>query len=149
VELQVRNARITDVDGITSLLAGMSGHDASRGSETDADLLRSLIYLPNATVIVAADGRRVIAAAVLALRPSVFHGGHVGTIDLIAVDADADGESLTATLLPELVRSARNKGCVRVEVDTTAAGASRWVKRGFKPEPPRLAVEITSGVGTR
>src|SRR5690349_4181190 len=30
VELQVRNARITDVDGITSLLAGMPGHDASR-----------------------------------------------------------------------------------------------------------------------
>ena len=90
MELQVRNARITDVDGITSLLAGMSGHDASRGSEADADLLRSLIYLPNATVIVAADGRRVIAAAVLALRPSVFHGGHVGTIDLIAIDAEAD-----------------------------------------------------------
>jgi hypothetical protein len=53
VELQVRNARITDVDGITSLLSGIPGHDGSRGTEADADLLRSLIYLPNATVLVA------------------------------------------------------------------------------------------------
>lgn len=149
MELQVRNAQITDVDGITALLAATPGRDAARGGEADADLLRSLVYLPNATVVVAADGRHVMAAAILAIRPSVHHGGLVGTIDLIVAEESSDQESLTASLLPELVRSARNKGCVRVEVDVSAAGASRFAKRGFHPEPPRLALEITSGAGTR
>src|SRR4051794_25979077 len=61
VELQVRNARVTDVDGITAL------HPVSRGvasadGAVDADLLRPLVYLPTATIVVALSGRQVVGA---------------------------------------------------------------------------------------
>ena len=42
------------------------------------DLLRQLIYLPNAAVLVADARRVIVGAAVLALRPSVSGGGHGG-----------------------------------------------------------------------
>lgn len=144
MELQVRNARVTDVDGITALLSAAWPASAARDSDTEAELLRPLVYLPNATIVVALAGRKVVGAAMLALRPSVNHGGLVGTIDLLATDPELDEEPVTGSLLPELLRSARNKGCVRVEVEPGRGRAARWSAWGFREEPPRLALEIAT-----
>ena len=45
--------------------------------------LRQLVYLPQASVVVAELNRTVIGVAILALRPSVRAGGFVGTVDLL------------------------------------------------------------------
>ena len=80
-----------------------------------ADLLRQLVYLPQASIFVAESQRHVVGGAVLALRPSVRAGGFVGTIDLLVVDPEHDADRVADALLEEVVRSASNKGCTLVE----------------------------------
>ena len=94
-----------------------------------ADLLRQLVYLPNASLLVAESRRVLVGGALLVLRPSVTAGGYVGTIDLLVVGPGHDADRVTDVLLEELLRSARNKGCATVEM----AQPSR--SRG--PRPPR------------
>lgn len=135
MEYQVRDARITDAERITALLdavATKSG-DMHGGTLDGTDLLRQLVYLPNAVVLVADARRRVIGAAVLALRPSVAQGGMVGTIDALGVDPEYERAGVTDSLLEAVVRSARNKGCVVVEADCPegAAQRARWEGHGF------------------
>jgi len=115
VEYQVRAARITDVDRLVAL-----SHEAvfvaDRGDTRIApDLLRQLVYLPQASIFVAERGRELAGGAVLALRPSVRAGGYVGTVDLFMVDPQHDIDLVTEALIEELLRSARNKGCGTVE----------------------------------
>jgi N-acetylglutamate synthase-like GNAT family acetyltransferase len=142
VELQVRDARITDVDRIATLL-GATGADA--GADPAApnavpNLLRQLVYLPNATVTVAVDGRRVVGCAVLALRPSVRQGGLVGTIDFLVVDPERGESGAAEALLDESLRSARNKGCVAVEAaqPEDAVERERLDHYGFRDAGPRV-----------
>jgi hypothetical protein len=132
VEYQVRAARITDIDRIVGLGVDRSlGHD--RGPLAAADLLRQLVYLPQASVLVAELGREVVGSGILVLRPSVVAGGYIGTIDLLVVGPDHDAERVTAILVEELIRSATNKGCTMVEVPRPAdpAAGSSWERLGF------------------
>ena len=107
-----------------------------------ADLLRQLVYLPQASIFVAETQRVVVGGAVLALRPSVRAGGFVGTIDLLVVDPDHDADRVTDALLEELVRSASNKGCTLVEAALPGrpAALGRWAARG-SPRPVRVSNE--------
>ncbi|HUP54610.1 MAG TPA: GNAT family N-acetyltransferase [Methylomirabilota bacterium] len=111
-----------------------------------ADLMRQLVYLPQATIFVAEAQRVVVGGAVLALRPSVRAGGFVGTIDLLVVDPDHDADRVTAALLEDLVRSASNKGCTLVEAalpdDPSALG--RWAAQGFAPAGPRIQRNVAA-----
>ncbi len=148
MELQVRDARVTDVDRITALLAPDGApQDADRVPSTVADLLRQLVYLPNATIIVALNGREVVGAAMLALRPSVRHGGLVGVIDLLAASPAPDAERIVRSLLSEVLRSASNKSCVLVEAEpeADAGDTERWIGWGFSQRHPRLALEVVAG----
>ncbi len=137
VASRVRDARVTDVGPITALLEG----HGFRGSEIAqvADLLRTLVYQPNATVLVAQEGRETIGVVVLALRPSISEGGLVGTIDLLAVDRDRGGVLAARELLDEAMRSARNKGCVLVEAADLQdpPAPERWAAHGFEPSTHR------------
>ena len=131
MDYQVRTARITDVDRLVALCA--PAIDPGGGPLVAADLLRQLIYLPQASVLVAERRREVIGGAVLALRPSVRAGGYIGTIDLLVVDPAADATGVTNDLLEELLRSARNKGCTVVEaaLPDDPGERVRWEDRGF------------------
>ena len=150
MEYQVRAARITDIDRLVALYDG-----ALRGSRASdpgrplvaADLLRQLVYLPQASVIVAETLRTTAGVAVLALRPSIRSGGYVGTIDLLAVDPHHDVDRVTELLLEELLRSARNKGCALVEATTPADGivSSAWERLGFGAAGPRIEHHIRAG----
>ena len=140
MEYQVRAARITDIDRLVALSAAgdpMLGLDGTLGS---ADLMRQLVYLPQASVFVAESHREVVGGAVLALRPSVRAGGFVGTLDLIVVDPATDVERILDSLLEEVIRSARNKGCVVVEAGRPpdAAGLERFGRLGFVEAGARL-----------
>jgi predicted N-acetyltransferase YhbS len=141
VEVLVRDARVTDVARITALLASAGGSPfGERRSDDVADLLRQLVYLPNATVIVALRGREVVGAAMLSLRPSVAAGGLVGSVDVLAVDQDRGEDGVDDALLAEVLRSARNKGCVAVEAEGSPDGAL-WTRTGFVEARPRLVID--------
>jgi hypothetical protein len=131
VDYQVRTARITDVDRLVALFA--PAVDPSGGPLVATDLLRQLIYLPQASVLVAERRREVIGGAILALRPSVRSGGYIGSIDLFVVDSSGDAASVTNDLLEEILRSARNKGCTVVEAarPDDPGERARWENRGF------------------
>lgn len=140
MELQVREARLTDIDRVRSLLERADEAWHADELSTAADLLRQLVYLPNAAVIVALDGRILLGLAVLSLRPSVSAGGLVGTVDLLAVEAGHEFAGVRETLINELVRSARNKGCVLIEAaqPEEPADVARWEELGFAEASPRL-----------
>ncbi len=146
MEYVVRAARITDIDRLVAL----SDADlrAARGASTldAADLLRQLVYLPQASIFVAETQRHVVGGAVLALRPSVSAGGFVGTIDLLVVDPDHDGDRVADALIEEVIRSASNKGCTVVEAarpdDQAALG--RWAAMGFTQAGPRIQRNVAA-----
>lgn len=139
MEYLVRQARITDIDRLAAL-GRTSLRDAARGSLDPADLLRQLVYLPNASLLVA-ESRRVLAGGgLLVLRPSVTAGGYVGTVDFLAVGPDHDADRVTEVLLGELLRSAVNKGCSTVEMAQPAdpTDLARLGRAGFVPAGPML-----------
>jgi GNAT superfamily N-acetyltransferase len=111
-----------------------------------ADLLRQLVYLPQASIFVAEARREVVGGAVLALRPSVRSGGYVGTVDLLVVDPEHDADRLSDALIEELVRSASNKGCTVVEAarpdDPTEL--NRWERNGFSESGPLMEKQVAA-----
>ena len=149
VEYLVRPARITDIDRLVALSDAALRVGAEASPLDAADLLRQLVYLPQASIFVAETQRHVVGGAVLALRPSVRAGGFVGTIDLLVVDPNHDTDRVADALLEELVRSASNKGCTLVEAarpdDQAALG--RWAALGFTPAGPRIQKTVAA-VGT-
>jgi hypothetical protein len=139
VEFHVRSARLTDIDTAMHLL--MRDGDAPGDRHGDADRLRSLLFLPAATVLVAEAERRVVGVGVLSIRPTVRTGAFVGVIDELGLEgkpgrakrveaASAPGRSeMGRSILEQLISSARNKGCARVEVtDPLAAAESAILK---------------------
>ena len=140
MEYLVRAARVTDIDRLVALSDADGRVTRDRSPLDAADLLRQLVYLPQASIFVAETARHVVGGAVLALRPSVSAGGYVGTIDLLVVDPDHDADRVTAALLEELIRSASNKGCTVVEAETPDddAATARWTSLGFSPAGPRI-----------
>ncbi len=141
MQYQVRTARITDVDRIMGMLDDVARRpDDGRPGTRSADLLRQLIDLPHAVVVVAESGRRVAGVGVMALRPSVSLGGMVGTMDALLVDPSSPPAAVRETLLEELLRSARNKGCVAVEgvSPRDPVERERWVDHGFVEAESRM-----------
>jgi GNAT superfamily N-acetyltransferase len=141
VEYLVRAARVTDIDRVVALSddeVRMGRSDSPLGA---TDLMRQLVYLPQASIVVAEARRVVVGGAILALRPSVRAGGYVGTIDLVAIDPEYDLDRITEALLEELVRSASNKGCTIVEAERPddPATLARWQRMGFSEAGPCIA----------
>ena len=67
----------------------MPSHPTS--SAQDTDRLRTLLFMPSATVVVAEDERQVIGIGVLSIRPSVRSGPFIGVIDELGVAGTPDG----------------------------------------------------------
>jgi len=144
VEYQVRAARITDVERLVALWSASASVGDPAPALVAADLLRQLVYLPQASVLVAETVRTPAGFAVLALRPSIRIGGYVGTVDLLAVDPRYDEERVTERLLEEILRSARNKGCTVVEAALPPEGTVplAWDRFGFAAAGPRMECPI-------
>ncbi|MEA2633157.1 MAG: hypothetical protein QOE66_3376 [Chloroflexota bacterium] len=140
VEYLVRAARVTDVDRFVALSDESVRIDRDESPLGAADLLRQLVYLPQASIVVAESRRTVVGGAILALRPSVRAGGYVGTIDLLVTDREYDIDRITEALLEELLRSASNKGCTVVEAERPddVEAWTRWQRMGFGEAGPRI-----------
>ena len=139
MDYQIRQARITDIDRLAAI--GRSAMPGSGSGSLDAaDLLRQLVYLPNASLLVAETRREIVGGALLVLRPSVTAGGYVGTVDFLVIAPDHDADRVTAALIEELVRSAGNKGCSTVEAaqPSNPASLARLERAGFAPAGPTL-----------
>ena len=135
MEVRVRTARHTDLVTAARLLPrDETDPDVARD---DVDYLRSLLFVPSATIIVAESERRIVGVGVLAIRPSVRSGPFVGVIDELGTDRaqlDAAERRLVADdIVEHLAASARNKGCTRVEVSEPLASAepSLWKRHRF------------------
>lgn len=113
--------------------------------------MRQLVYLPQASIFVAESRREVVGGAILALRPSVRAGGFVGTLDMIVVDPGADVDRITDSLLEEVVRSARNKGCAIVEAarPSDEAALERLARQGFTEAGARLERRVIAAASDR
>jgi hypothetical protein len=138
VEYLIRQARITDVDRLAAIGRGTMPGSGS-GSLDAADLLRQLVYLPNASLLVAEMRREIVGGALLVLRPSVTAGGYVGTVDFLIVAPDHDSDRVTDTLIEEVLRSAGNKGCSTVEaaVPSDPRASRAWSAPGSLPPGQR------------
>jgi predicted N-acetyltransferase YhbS len=151
VEYLIRPARITDVDRLVALAGGTVR--ASAGTIDSGDLLRQLVYLPQASIFIAEARRDVVGGAVLALRPSVRAGGFVGVVDFLVVDPDHDADRVTDALLEEVLRSARNKGCSLVEapLPDDPAERTRLARHGFIESGPQAEcrVAVVGATGAR
>lgn len=149
VEYLVRQARITDIDRLASI-GHASLERSGRGSLDAAGLMRQLVYLPNASLLVAEARRELAGGALLVLRPSVVAGGYVGTIDLLVVSPDHDADRVTSALLEELLRSASNKGCSTVEAaePSDPADLARLERAGFATAGPTLWRSVAAAGAT-
>jgi N-acetylglutamate synthase-like GNAT family acetyltransferase len=150
VEVQLRDARLTDIDRIASLIEHADSRWTLEQLTNAAEVLRQMVYLPNSSLLVALDGRMLVGVAVLALRPSVSAGGLVGTVDLLCVEPGHDDEGVVEALLAELIRSARNKGCVVLEgaVPGDPADLAHWEAAGFEETGPRLRCPLVRAAVT-
>jgi ribosomal protein S18 acetylase RimI-like enzyme len=151
LEYLVRAARVTDIDRVVNMsddAVQMSRADSPLGA---ADLMRQLVYLPQASIVVAESRRVVVGGAILALRPSVRAGGYVGTIDFLVVDPEYDVDRITEALLEELIRSASNKGCTVVEAERPddEEAYARWQRMGFGEAGPRINRTVTAAGAAR
>lgn len=144
MEFQVRDARLTDIEQISRLIEQTDARWSSAELTSAADLLRQLVYLPNAAVLVAAEHKHVLGTAVLALRPSVAANGLVGALDLLAVEPGSGSTEVTDALLREVIRSARNKGCRQLEAELPdePGELARWKKQGFIEAGRRLTYSL-------
>ena len=151
MEYLIRAARITDVDRLVALSQETLRTSGGRGSLVAADLLRQLVYLPQASILVAEEGRDLVGGAVLALRPSVRAGGYVGTVDLLLVDPRHDVDRVTEALLEEVLRSARNKGCTVVEAaqPEDSEERDRLNRLGFVGADPLLMRPVAAAAAAR
>ena len=150
MEYLIRQARITDIDRLAGIgRASMPG--AGAGSLDAADLLRQLVYLPNASLLVAETRREIVGGALLVLRPSVTAGGYVGTMDFLVIAPDHDADRVTDALVEELLRSAGNKGCSFVEAPEPSDPASlaRLERSGFASAGPTLRRPLAAAGSTR
>jgi N-acetylglutamate synthase-like GNAT family acetyltransferase len=152
VEYQVREARLTDIDQIGGLIQRADRSWDDQQLSVAADLLRQLLYMPSATVMVAVDGRQVEGLAVLSLRPSIAARGLVGTIDLLAIEPGHELAGAIEVLLREIIRSARNKGCVVLDAGVPGEPAvlAALEHRGFTEDTGRLSLSLAGAkVGAR
>jgi len=150
VEYLIRPARITDIEKLVALGGGRLHLGDHSGPLDAADLMRQLVYLPQASIFVAETQREVVGGAILALRPSVRAGGFVGSVDILVVGPGHDADRVTDALLEEVVRSARNKGCTVVEAPAPddPEARTRFERRGFKDGTRVLARPVAETTAT-
>ena len=144
MELLVRDARLTDIDRITGLMERADSRWSLDRLNDAADVLRQMIYLPNVSLSICLDGRMILGACVLALRPSVAATGLVGTVDILVVEPGHELSGVVDALLRELMRQARNKGCVALEgnIPEEPSELARWEAIGFTESGPRMRLPL-------
>ncbi len=155
MEVHVRIARLTDIDAAASLL--VTDVDAGAERRKRADHLRTMLFVPAATVLVAESAGRMLGVGVLSIRPSIAPGPFIGVIDTMTTVADGGvsgsetrgagtsaRSAIAGSILEQLVISARNKGCARIDVADPLAASGRplFARAGFERQGALLSRAI-------
>lgn len=114
--IDVRAAEKTDVPAITALL-----HELGYPSNTDDEVLSRLTRWSgrdDLLVLVAADGKRVVGVAALAVIPYFERPGYWGRLVALVVDAEVREKGVGRRLLIAAERAALARGCVCMEISS-------------------------------
>lgn len=151
MDVAIRDAKLDDpadaaalVEIIDSYARGPGGQSAPLSSDARARMARGLLDQPNAQVLFACAGARVLGAAVCLWGFSTFAGRPFLNVHDLAVLPEFRGRGIGERLLAEIERRARERDCCKLtlEVHSTNDGASRLYARfGFGPwDSPTLFV---------
>ena len=91
---------------------------------------QGLLDDPSLFMRVADSGRRSVGLVSARFNVVLHHGGVVGTIESLVVDAEFRGAGLGSLLVNEVIAEARRRGALRVELGT-ADGGSFYERLGF------------------
>ncbi|WNL44950.1 GNAT family N-acetyltransferase [Dyella sp. BiH032] len=134
--IELRDALAADADAIAQLLDVL-------GYPGTAPFIRTriaqLLAHPDARLVVAADGARVVGVISLHFLPQLALAGDFCRISYLCVDESARGGGIGAMLEARAAALARARGCDRIELHCHArrTDAHRFYERQGYSESPR------------
>jgi GNAT superfamily N-acetyltransferase len=138
---EVRRAVEADFDAVHRLLEQLMSGDRAHREAVWREALRRDDY---AAWIAEAKGRPA-GFLDLCLFLDVSHGGTIGLVNNLVVDAACRGEGVGRRLLEEAVRHSRGRGMVEVHVWTgrdNAPALRLYQRAGFAPRAVLLELEL-------
>lgn len=144
--VEVRRATEADVVGIAEVWTGFMDHHAAidpvfarsdDGHVHFALYVRELLRAPDALVLAAAEGGRVVGYAIaqVAFQPPVFRATRYGFVADLAVAPGYRRRGAGSRLLGEVHRWFASRGIARVEVRVAsgnAMGNAFWARHGYR-----------------
>lgn len=141
--IELRDALAADADAIAQLLDVL-------GYPGTAPFIRTriaqLLAHPDARLVVAADGARVVGVISLHFLPQLALAGDFCRISYLCVDESARGGGIGAMLEARAAALARARGCDRIELHCHArrTDAHRFYERqGYSESPRYYAKSLT------
>lgn len=141
--IALRDALAADADAIAQLLDAL-------GYPGTAPFIRTriaqLLAHPDARLVVAADGARVVGVISLHFLPQLALAGDFCRISYLCVDEGARGGGIGAMLEARAAALARARGCDRIELHCHArrTDAHRFYERqGYSESPRYYAKSLT------
>lgn len=143
-QLEIRDATPDDLPALAQLLAqlGYPGSDSFL-----ADRIRQLRVHPDALLLVAHAGSKVLGFISLHFMPQIALAGDFCRIAYLCVDEAARSLGVGALLEQRAVAEARARGCDRIELHSHARrhDAHRFYARQGYDESPKYLVKRLAG----
>jgi GNAT superfamily N-acetyltransferase len=117
LEISIHDCAPSDFDGIFPLLQQLWPNKS-----LDRGVLRALFNeaIPAASRVLLCARRdgKVAGFGSMTLKAHLWHGGLIGWVDELVVDAECRGHGIGRMLLDRLLALARDKGCCAMELDS-------------------------------
>jgi len=119
MSLTIRHAGPGDELDIMNLIQELS-LDMHIRSAADEHSVRRFLASPDATILLAVDGRTSVGMLSYTTRPALFSAGLSGEIETLVVLGERRGEGIGSKLLRAGVRLMEDAGCVAIAVSVAA-----------------------------
>ncbi len=96
----------------------LGGSDALQNQSTTEGTLARLLESPDAVILVAEEGDRIVGFADLTFRETIFHQGPTMLIEDIVVAEAHRGRGIGAKMVRFIEGMARQKGCRAIELNS-------------------------------
>ena len=115
----IRHAGPGDELDIINLIQELSLDIHTRSTASEHSV-RRFFASPDATILLAVDGRVALGMLSYTTRPSLFHAGTAGEIETLVVLTDRRGEGIGKKLLRAGMRLMEDADCVTISVGVEA-----------------------------